>query len=169
MSGSTITTRQRGWWIPYTFVFGFVVVLGANLAMLYFATSTFSGLSTQHAYVEGLAYNDKVAAEAAQNALGWTWTVDLDAVPPGPGDERRATVRIDGRDGSGDPLDGATVTAEIRRPAEQGFDQTVTFQPAGPGAYEAAVDLPKPGLWDAVFTARVGSDTYTLRRRFRTE
>ncbi|MQX38022.1 FixH family protein [Roseospira navarrensis] len=161
-------TRQRGWWIPYTFVLGFMVVLGANMTMLYFATSTFSGLSTRQAYVEGLAYNDKVAQEEAQEALGWTWTADLVGVDRD-GDVRRATLRLDGRDAENRPLSGASVTAEIRRPAEQGMDQTVSFVPVGEGGYETAVTLPKPGQWDMLFTVQRGDDTFVMRRRLRTE
>jgi len=168
MSGSMTATRQRGWWIPYTFILGFLVVLGANLAMLYFATSTFSGLSTRHAYLEGLAYNEKVAQEEAQKALGWTWAVDLAGIEKD-GDVRRATLRLDGFDAGGQPLDGATVVADILRPAEDGFDQSVTFMPVRAGAYEAAVTLPKPGQWQVLFTIRRGDDTFRMRRRLRTE
>lgn len=172
MNGSAITqtpkSRQRGWWIPYTFVAGFLVVLSANMVMLYFATSTFSGLSTQHAYVEGLAYNEKVAQEEAQEALGWTWSADLVDVESD-GEGRRAVLRLSGQDSDGRPLDGAAITADIKRPAEQGFDQTVTFVPVGAGTYEVALVLPKPGQWQVLFTARRGEDTFQMRRRLRTE
>ena len=165
--------RQRGWWIPYTFVGGFVVVLIANGSMLYFATSTFSGLTTRHAYVEGLAYNDRVAAEQAQQALGWSWNFTLADIAPASSatapEARTATLRVSGQDAEGRPLDGVALTALVRRPTEQGLDQSVDFRATGPGRYEANLTLPKPGQWDLLFTARRGDDSYQLRRRLRAE
>ncbi|WP_299437726.1 FixH family protein [uncultured Rhodospira sp.] len=163
--------RPRGWWIPYAFVAGFAVVLIANGTLLYFALTTFSGLSTQQAYVKGLAYNDRVADAQAQAALGWSWDMDLVAVdvPQTDPTRRIATVRASGRDAAGNPLDGAALTATIRRPTEQGFDQTVTLPPVGPGAYEARVSLPKPGQWDILLTARRNDDVFTVRRRLMAE
>jgi len=163
--------RPRGWWIPYTFLAGFAVVLVANGTLLYFALTTFSGLSTQHAYVKGLAYNDRVADAQAQAALGWSWDMGLVAVdvPLEDPSRRVVTVRASGRDAAGDPLDGMALTATIRRPTEQGFDQTVELAPVGPGAYQARVSLPKPGQWDVLLTARRIDDVYTLRRRLMAE
>lgn len=167
----TARTRPRGWWIPYTFVAGFAVVLIANGTMLYFATSTFSGLSTKQAYLEGLAYNDKVAAEQAQKALGWRWDIDLAEVSAADtsSEARTATLRIFGQDAEGRPLDGVALSALVRRPTVQGLDQTVDFRATGPGRYEASVTLPKPGLWDLLFTARRGDETFKLRRRLSTD
>lgn len=165
--------RPRGWWIPYIFVGGFVVVLIANGFMLYFATSTFSGLTTRHAYVEGLAYNDKVAAEQAQEALGWSWDFTLADLAPATRstapEGRTATLRVVGQDADGRPLDGVALTALVRRPTEQGLDQSVEFRATGPGRYEASLTLPKPGQWDLLFTARRGEETFKLRRRLNAE
>ncbi|MGE5500712.1 MAG: FixH family protein, partial [Ignavibacteriales bacterium] len=41
--------RRPGWWYPYIFVAAFVVVVGVNAAMAYFASSTFTGLETDNA------------------------------------------------------------------------------------------------------------------------
>ncbi|MBB4265633.1 FixH family protein [Roseospira visakhapatnamensis] len=167
MRANSIPARPRGWWIPYTFVGGFAVVLVANLALLYFATTTFSGLTTRQAYVEGLAYNDRVAEDQAQAALGWTLDVALSSevtpLPDAAG--RAATLRVTAEDAGGRPLDGLVITALVRRPTQQGLDQTVTLAPVGPGAYRIHLTLPKPGVWDLVFTARRGDETFRLRRR----
>lgn len=163
MSGQNAKARQRGWWIPYTFGLGFAVVLVANGAMVYFATTTFSGLSTRHAYTEGLAYNARIAEEQAQTALGWSWTADLTSGSGSGFGER--TLRLTGTDAGGHPLDGLALTAEIRRPAEPGLDRTVRLAPVGPGTYEARLDLPKPGQWDILVTAQRDEETYRLRRR----
>ena len=55
-------------------VAGFVVVVAVNAVMLTLALGTFNGLSTDGAYDRGLAYNQTLAAEAAQQArdLGMT-------------------------------------------------------------------------------------------------
>ena len=170
-ANSVVPARPRGWWIPYTFVGGFAVVFIANGALLYFALTTFSGLTTRQAYVEGLAYNDRVAEEQAQAALGWTLDVALSsavtALPDAPG--RATRLRLTARDAQGRPLDGLAIEALVRRPTEKGLDQAIALAPVGPGAYRAALTLPKPGLWDILFTARRDEDTFRLRRRLNAE
>lgn len=68
----TASGRKDGWWYPYIFVAGFAVVVTANLIMMYFATSSFTGLETKSAYERGNAYNAQIAAQEAQDRLGWT-------------------------------------------------------------------------------------------------
>jgi len=171
LTSSPSRSRPRGWWIPYTFVAAFAVIIAVNGAMLYFATSTFSGLSTQHAYVEGLAYNDRVAEEQAQARLGWRIEADLAGAVAHVADAptRQATLRLTATDAQGRPLEGLSIEALVRRPTEQGMDQTVTLAPMGAGLYQTVVTLPKPGQWDLLFTAYRGDDTFKLRRRLRAD
>jgi len=168
-ANSVAPARPRGWWIPYTFVGGFAVVIIANGALLYFATTTFSGLSTRQAYVEGLAYNDRVAEERAQAVLGWTLDVGLSTPVMADASGWAARLHLTAADAQGRPLDGLAIEALVRRPTEEGLDHTVALTPVGPGAYRADLALPKPGLWDILFTARLGEDTFRLRRRLNTE
>ena len=62
--------RQRadGWWYPWTFVAGMLVVIAVNIALVIYAVGTFPGLETDDAYRKGLAYNKTLAAARAQEA-----------------------------------------------------------------------------------------------------
>jgi nitrogen fixation protein FixH len=140
-------TRERGWWYPYIFVGCFVVVVGVNAALAYFATSTFTGLETEGAYQKGLAYNQNIAAAKAQEAQGWG--VDTQ-VTPGPIGTNGVTVAVavSYRDRDGKPVEGLDVKADIVRPTAKGMDQHIVLAPLGNGVYGGSYPLPTKGVWD---------------------
>lgn len=163
MSGSK---RADGWWYPYIFVAGFVVVIAVNGVLAYFATSTFNGLETQNAYEKGRLYNQTIAKEEAQKALGWTLTLDSRSKPhepPGEGYPAEIVVAATGPDGA--PLEGLTIEAEVRRPTVTGRDQTVILGRQDAGRYGQTLVLPEPGQWEVRVLARRGEDEYRLRER----
>ncbi|MDA8232906.1 MAG: FixH family protein [Magnetospirillum sp.] len=153
--------RQRGWWYPFIFVGLFVVVFGVNGTMAYLATSSFTGLWTQHPYEKGLAYNQNLAMARAQDRLGWTVTAT--ATPAGGG---RADVAITYQDQNGKPVDGLTVSAIFSRPTVVGHDRQVTLTAKGGGVYGGLVALPLRGEWDADILAFGNGETYQMQRRF---
>ena len=53
----------RGRWIPWVFVGGMGLVIGVNAILVWFALTTFTGVTTPRAYDRGRTYND-VLAEA---------------------------------------------------------------------------------------------------------
>ncbi|MEZ5668518.1 MAG: FixH family protein [Alphaproteobacteria bacterium] len=133
---------RRSRWIPWAIVAFFGVVLAANGALLGFSIDTFNGLATDNAYDRGLAYNDTLEKLAAQEALGWQVTDRYAAIDPLQG---RLTVAV--READGTALTGATVTATIDRPLQEGFTRTVTLDPVGIGVYATDLDFPMPGNW----------------------
>lgn len=160
-------SRPDGWWYPYIFVGGFMVVVGVNAALAYFATSTFNGLETRNAYEKGRLYNQTLAAEEAQKALGWTFDLTATAVPdrtPGAGYPTTLVLDAVGSDGAG--LEGLSVAAEVRRPGQAGMDQDITFLRRDAGRYGTVVTLPKPGNWEVRLVARRGDDVYQHTQRF---
>lgn len=161
------TQRPDGWWYPYIFVGGFAVVVTANLIMMYFATSTFTGLETKSAYERGIGYNQLIAQQEAQDRLGWTAAFTADSVlsdQPGAA-ERPTTMTLTLTDAQGMPLDGMDVEAAVRRPTVAGYDYDLRLLPVGPGAYKAEIALPMAGQWDVQLFAKRGDDTYRLRER----
>ena len=62
-------------WIPWVFVGFFVVVFGANAAMVAFALTTWTGVETDTPYEDGVVYQKVLDAEHRQAELGWK--VDL--------------------------------------------------------------------------------------------
>ncbi|MBR9973862.1 FixH family protein [Magnetospirillum sulfuroxidans] len=148
-------TRQRGWWYPYIFVAGFGVVLAVNGTLAYFATSTFTGLSTDNAYEKGRLYNQNLALAKAQAAMGWS--VDTKIVPASTAEAAKVDIAITYRDRDGKPVDGLTVTAAMVRPTIGGYDHELPLPAlAGrPGTYGGIFTMPLAGLWD-VDVAAVG-------------
>lgn len=139
-------TRARGWWYPYIFVGAFGVVLAVNGTLAYFATSTFTGLSTQDAYEKGRLYNQNLALAKAQAEMGWQ--VETKAVPVSTADQPKVDIRITYRDRDGKALDGLTVRAAMVRPTVAGHDHEVELKPLGQGAYGVVHPLPLAGVWD---------------------
>jgi nitrogen fixation protein FixH len=133
------------------FIGGFLVVIGVNATLIYFAQDTFSGLETASPYERGLDYNKTLAAEAAQERLGWRSEVQISGGNEG---RRRLQVRLTDRDGR--PLDGATVVAHLVRPSNAGLDATIVPQPLGDGRYSASFVLPAAGQWELRLVAHRG-------------
>jgi nitrogen fixation protein FixH len=131
------------------FVAGFLVVIGVNAALIFFAQDTFSGLDTASPYERGLEYNKALAAESAQERLGWRYQA---AISGESGTER--TLRVQLTDREGRPLDGLTMQAFLVRPSNQGLDVAIAPQPAGDGSYVASFALPAPGQWELRVVAR---------------
>lgn len=161
-----IKKRPDGWWYPWIFVAGFLVVLVVNGIMLFAATSTFSGLSVEKSFEKGNAYNAEIAAANAQVATGWQGAVrivDIRAI----GDEnRKVRVAFDIRDREGQPLRGLTVRATVERPTVRGYDQDVTLVADETHGYLAEIALPMKGQWEIRLRAdRRGDPTFRLRER----
>jgi len=143
------------------FIGFFGVVFAVNGVFVYFATSSWTGLETENAYIRGLAYNRVLDAAATQRALGWDVRVEVAS-------EGLGTTRVLATftDASGIPLGGLLVAAEFRRPATENFDQAFTLNIVGAGEYGAAIDLPLAGNWDLrVVARRDEAEQYIVERR----
>jgi nitrogen fixation protein FixH len=149
------TTARKSSWIPWVFVGFFGVVFVANAIMIWLALTTFTGLDRDEPYVRGVGYNDVLAEERRQEALGWTAAVSADA-------DGLAVALADRLE---QPLGGATVYADLDRPVDSAFDFTVALEPAGAGRYAAAVDWPAPGRWDVLVTVERDGDVFQHHRR----
>ena len=152
--------ERRSRWIPWAFVWGFVVILAANGIMVFFAFDSFTGVSTDDSYRRGLGFNKQLEAQERATALAWQVAARFDRNTEG----GRLTLAL--RDKAGRPLSSATVRAEFRRPIEPGLDFTVALTPRGDGRYDAPVHAPRRGQWQVLFHIALGSDRITAERRF---
>lgn len=140
-------TRQPGWWYPYIFVGAFVVVIGVNATLAYFATSTFTGLSTTDAYEKGRTYNRALAKARAQDSLGWTVDTKAEPIQAASGKPSyRLTITYADHDGK--PVEGLKVSAKVIRPTTDGYDHEITLNTLGVGVYGGEYELPLKGVWD---------------------
>jgi nitrogen fixation protein FixH len=142
------------------FIAAFLLVLGVNATLIFFAQRTFSGLETASPYERGLDYNRTLAAEAAQAKLGWQHEA---AFAAGDGSGRTLTVRMTDRDGR--PLDGLALSAYLVRPSSEGLDMTLTVQATGDGRYVAHFALPAPGQWELRVVARGSEHVWQVSER----
>lgn len=157
-------TRERGWWYPYIFVGGFLVVVAVNASMAYFATSTFSGISTDGAYLKGLAYNQNLAMAKAQEALGWT--VETKVKPVADTQVVKAEVIVSYRDRDGKAVEGLDVRARLVRPTAKGHDMDLPLPSLGNGTYGGTYTLPLNGVWDMDMVATGTDVAYEHAQRF---
>jgi nitrogen fixation protein FixH len=137
--------------VPMLFVAGFLLVIAVNGALIFFAEDTFSGLETDNAYERGLDYNRALAADAAQERLGWRFQA---AISGDAGTRRTLHVQLTDRDGR--RLEGLALEAYLVRPSNAGMDLSLTPRATGDGAYAAEFTLPAPGQWDLRLVARRG-------------
>lgn len=138
----------------------FGIVIAVNAVFVYVATSSWTGVATENAYVKGLDYNATLRDAEAQDALGWAARLRSTA-------EADGATRISTEIRAGElPVRGLAVEAVLRRPTDAAADRTVTLYEARRGVYDAVVDLPLKGQWDVEVTARnAAGDRYRLRRR----
>lgn len=142
------STRSKGWWYPWIFVAGMLVVILVNGVLVYFALGTWTGIETEDHYRKGLAYNQALAAARIQDERGWQVSMAFDPAPTNAEEHRgRLTITMSDRDGL--PLDGLTVTVSLIRPTHEGYDFNLTLKQTGRGIYSSSIAVPLPGQWDA--------------------
>jgi nitrogen fixation protein FixH len=157
------TTRRRSprrdRWIPWAFVAFFLTFIAVDAVMVMLAVGSFSGVATENAYQKGLAYNRTLEAAERQKALGWSADIAFAGNGPQAG---RLLVRL--VDGGGRPLAGASVSAELVRPLQAGYDFTVPLDGVG-DRYQADIALPLPGQWEVRLTAEDRANTFRHSQR----
>ncbi|RME65985.1 MAG: hypothetical protein D6782_05200 [Alphaproteobacteria bacterium] len=121
----------------------FTLVFAANGLFVYLALGSWSGLEVEHPYTRGRAYQQALDDAHAQAARGWRLALRHETLGGG-----RIRLVADLTDAHGQPIDGVTLRAQIRRPAVDAFDQNIVLAPQGQGRYAAVVALAGAGQWD---------------------
>lgn len=137
------------------FLGAFGLVMGVNAVFITYALTSWSGLSVEQPYDRGIRYNQVLRVDQAERALGWS--------VQGSYDGQRIVTRLTDR--SGAPVDGATVTARLERPTNEGTDQECILTPVGNGLYEGDATVPLAGQWDLLVVATRGADHLHWRSR----
>lgn len=120
----------------------FGVVFTADGILIYLGMTSHDGLVYEDYYQRGVAYDEVLQIKKQQRELGWSFDLN----PP----QRAGTAPLEVKltDANGQPLSGKQIAARIRRPAQKGFDQNLTFEEIAPGTYRATVSLPVSGNWN---------------------
>lgn len=151
----TVEPPRKSNWIPWVFVGAMLVVIAVNAVMVTYALSSYSGLAVDKPYERGVHYNDVLAAQRGQDALGWRVTVNVEA--------GQLVLRLQDRDGQ--PLNRVGVTARLERPVSNEAPLPLGFAAMGDGRYVAQLHTPHPGQWDVKAALRHGEDQYLLVHR----
>lgn len=128
----------RGWHVLLIMLGFFGVIFSVNGVFLYHAITSFPGEDVKKSYVQGLNYNDTLAARAAQAELGWTAEAGLQG--------QELVFRLN--DAEGQPLSNYAVIGEIRRRATTAADRDLVFQAATAGEYRVETGTLEVGQWD---------------------
>ncbi|MEM8617263.1 MAG: FixH family protein [Pseudomonadota bacterium] len=129
--------RLKGWHVLLIMLGFFGVVFAVNGVFLYNAIKSFPGEDVKKSYVQGINYNQTLAARAAQAELGWNaqagWAED------------GVVFRLS--DSNGEALSGYPVIGELRRVADDFADQALVFSPRLNGEYVSKLDSLASGRW----------------------
>ncbi len=140
--------------------FGLIITVNLGI-LLPNAIGTFRGLETDSAYRVSQEYNQRLAAAAAQQALGWDVGahVERDA-------EGIVVAAITTRDRDGAPLSPMDGEVTLARPADRNLDQAMPLTLTGYGTYEARFDGVAAGQWDLVLNfVKDGERVFHSRNR----
>lgn len=132
----TMTGRKfTGWHMAAILVSFFAVVVGVNLLMARFATSTFGGVVVENSYVASQQFNGWLKEASDERALGWTGAITRDR-------DGRASLQL--ADVAGNPITAAKVTAIAEHPLGQRPTTALVLHETLPGTYAAPLEI---GRW----------------------
>jgi nitrogen fixation protein FixH len=157
----TDSFRLKGWHVLATLLGFFGAVIAANAVFVNFAVRSFPGQDVEKSYLQGLHFNDELAAKERQAALRWSARLE---VAERAGD--RAVIEIAIASSSGEPVSGLAVGGVLRRPASEKEDRKLEFSSVGSGRYRAEASGLAPGAYDLRLTARsVDDGEFKLAKR----
>lgn len=134
----------------------FAIVIALDTYFVTLAIRTFPGEVSRTPYEDGLAYNSRLAQQAAQARIGWRASA---AVEP----DGRVVVRVISANGA--PVTGLKGEAAFERPATEAGRMALKLMEGEPGEYVA-----RPGRiggsWDLTATfADVSGRRFVAERR----
>jgi len=148
--------KRSGWnFFPLAVILALTFVAIVNAVMVTQALGTFPGeAGVENGYDLSNVYNKILAAQDAENALGWKLVMF--------GRDQHLVVRLNGRDGA--VLGGLQLTATATRPVGPENATHLTFEPDGDGHWVSTqpIDL---GQWLVDLTATAPGRHFIATRR----
>lgn len=138
----------KGWHVLAMLVGFFAVTIGVNAYFIYAAISSAPGEDQRKSYLQGLRYNDVLAARAAQAKTGWQAAY---SARRGDAGEALLVVKVSDRDGAA--VNGLALKGRLRHPTKVAEDVPVTLSGDAAGHYRAAVKDVARGSWTLVLDA----------------
>lgn len=140
----------------------FAAVFAVNGVFLFLAISTNTGIVAIEPYRKGLKYNERIAADERQAALGWNSSISISA------SDGTLVAVISDRDGNA--VRGLVTTVKVGRAVTDREDVTLNLIETAPGRYQATLPLHDSGgfvanLEVSVPSAATQGVVYRARRR----
>ena len=133
-------------------------MLAVNLAMIWIAMSTWTGISTNRAYDKGITYNPNLDTAERQAAR---LVASIETIQAG----LAGTISVRLVDAQDLPLERVDVRADFERPTHQGYDFGLTLERTGPGTYTTSFTAPLAGIWDVRVIATRDHDRLVATER----
>lgn len=122
----------------------FGCVIAANMALVYYASASWTGLVVQNSYVASQSFNEDTAKLKQAAAMGLT-----DAVHYHDG-----TLTLTLHDKSGAGVTATDVVMSLGLTYSDKADRTVTLAQDAPGVFSVATPL-QAGVWNGKITANI--------------
>jgi nitrogen fixation protein FixH len=136
--------------------------IGSAFQALFAARSDGGAQVVENYYDEALGYDERRAAQAASDALGWTATVSVGGCEGG-----LCPVEVVVRDRDGSPVENLIGVVRASRPQDATAAARLPLSPSAvPGVYRQMMPVSAAGLWDFAIDAQRGDDRFqtTVRR-----
>lgn len=161
----TSTFRLTGWHVLAMLVAFFLAIIAANAVFITLAVKSFPGEQEKKSYLQGIAFNERIAAREAQSALGWSAEIVRARRLNG-----AAEIELRFVSASKSPVSQLTLRGMLARPTDDNGDHPVEFVELEPGLYRAEIFGIAPGSWrlDATAISQAGG-TFTLEKRLTLE
>ena len=116
----------------------FGVIIAVNGAFVYFALSSWPGLSTNQPYEKGIKYNRTLEKAEQQAVTGWSSWASI---------SKDGAVSVSVMDLQGGVVAGLEVSGVLIRPAQIGVDQNFALTEQMLGQYGYQLSNLLPGRW----------------------
>jgi nitrogen fixation protein FixH len=126
----------------------FGVIIGVNVTLAWYASSSWSGLVVENTYVASQQFNGKAEAMRAMAASGIVGEISV----------RDGLIAYSLRNRDGSPATADEVAVHFRRPVGDRQDFAATLSAAGAGRFEAMHAVPA-GEWIVEIVSRRGEST----------
>ncbi len=127
----------------------FGTIFTMNGFLVYFASSSWTGLEVKDPYGKGLKYNTKLAAVQNQNLRGWSMSLDQENLASG-----EIVLMAKPKDNKGQGLSQLDIMVEFRRPTHEGLDRSFALLETEPGSYQGQITNMPLGKWYLLVTAK---------------
>jgi len=146
MPRSSVSPRPLTGRLVLIMLLGFFgIVFGVNFTLMELAIATLPGTEVDSAYTASLGYEKEIAAAHDQTARKWKVEAHIERDGSG-----GATLQVEVRDGSGQPMTGLKFQGTLERPTDKRADLAVSLAEVGIGIYRGSAPAIAPGQWDLV-------------------